>query len=144
MFTKVYYSKLKQLETHPTMSVPSAESFGAAREAEAVESGAEDGASLPLLLKLDQILRQMEKAESAVKASQSRRAPKPGGAVQRNRALLRSPRKRRPVHLGLHDHPITKPIMTANHIGTAQSKMSTNVSVIEGFVKNSTTYSTRS
>lgn len=117
----------------------SAECFdAAATEAEATESGAVGEDALLFPLKLDQIVRQMEKAENAVKASQSRRAPNPGGAVQMNRNLLRSPRKRRPVHLGLQDQPITRPIITASHIGTAHSKMSTNVSVIVGFAKNST------
>lgn len=90
-----------------------------------------------LLLKLFQSARQAEKAERAVKASQSRRAPNPGGAVQINRNLLRSPRNTKPVHLGLQDQPITMPIITAIHIGTAQSRMSTNVSVTEGLFKNS-------
>lgn len=122
------------------MTLPlSAEWFDdAATEAEATESGAIGEDALLFPLKLDQIVRQMEKAENAVKASQSRRAPNPGGAVQMNLNLLRSPRKRRPVHLGLQDQPITRPIITASHIGTAHSKMSTNVSVIEGFAKNST------
>ena len=93
---------------------------------------------LRLSLKLDQMVRQTEKAERAVKASHNRRAPKPGGAVHRNRNLERKPKKTRPVHLGRHDHPITSPIMTASHMGTVQSKMSTNVSAIHGFFKKST------
>lgn len=104
----------------------------------AADSGASRGETLPLLLKLDQILRQREKAESAVKANQRRRAPNPGGAVQRKRNLLRRPRKTSPVHRGLHDHPITRPIITASQIGTAHRRMSTNVSVIEGLLRNST------
>lgn len=90
-----------------------------------------------LLLKLDQTVRQTEKAERAVKASQRRRAPKPGGAVQRKRSLLRRPRNTKPVHLGRQDQPIKRPIMTASQIGTAQRRMSTNVSVMEGFLRNS-------
>ena len=39
----------------------------------------------------DQSDRRTEKAERAVKASQRRRAPNPGGAVQRKRNLLRNP-----------------------------------------------------
>lgn len=93
---------------------------------------------LPFPLNFVHIVRQRENAESAVNANQSRRAPKPGGAVQRNRSLLRRPRKTNPVQRGRQDQPITKPIMTASHIGTAHSKMSTNVSVIEGFLRNST------
>lgn len=97
-----------------------------------------DESFLRLSLKLDQMVRQTEKAERAVKASHNRRAPKPGGAVQRKRNLERKPKKTRPVHLGRQDHPITSPIMTASHMGTAQSKMSTNVSAIHGFFKKST------
>jgi hypothetical protein len=82
------------------------------------------------------MVRQTERADRAVKASQRRRAPNPGGA-QRNLNLPLKPRKTNPVHLGRQDQPITRPIITASHIGTAQSKMSTNVSVIEGFFKNS-------
>lgn len=96
------------------------------------------GGVLLLPLKLDQILRQTEKAESAVKANQSRRAPNPGGAVHNHLNLLRKPRKTNPVQRGRHDQPMIKPIITASQIGTAHSKMSTNVSTIEGFLKNST------
>jgi hypothetical protein len=45
---------------------------------------------------------------------------------------------RRPVHRGRHDHPITSLIITATHIGTAHSNLSTNVSAIEGRLRNST------
>jgi hypothetical protein len=82
-------------------------------------------------------VRQTEKAEIAVKASQRRRAPNPGGAVQRNLNLLLKPRKTKPVHLGRQDQPITRPIITDSHIGTAHSKMSTSVSVMEGVFRNS-------
>lgn len=100
----------------------------------------EEGSStFSLILKLDQYLRQIEKAERAVNANQRRRAPNPGGTVHKKRNLLRRPMKRSPVHRGRHDQPITKPIMTASQIGTAHSKISTNVSVIEGFFINSIT-----
>lgn len=103
------------------------------------ESGAVGaGGAFLLPLKLDQRVRQTEKAERAVKANQSRRAPNPGGAVHNNLNLLRKPRKTNPVQRGRHDQPMTKPIMTASQIGTAHSKMSTNVSAIEGFLRNST------
>lgn len=88
-------------------------------------------------MKLEITVRQTEKVERAVKASHSRRAPNPGGAVQMNRNLDRRPRKTKLVHLGRQAQPITSPIITASHIGTAHSKMSTNVSVIVGFFKNS-------
>jgi hypothetical protein len=118
------------MSTHPTASLfPCAES----------SDSAVAGDSLLRRLELDQTVRQTEKAERAEKASQSRRAPKPGGAVQRKRSLERKPRKTRPVHRGRHDHPITSPIITATHIGTAHSNMSTNVSAIEGRLRNSTT-----
>lgn len=88
-------------------------------------------------LKLDHSLRHTEKAERAVKASQSRRAPSPGGAVQMNRNLLRRPRKSNPVQRGRHDHPITSPIITATQIGTAQSSTSIRVSTTAGLLINS-------
>ena len=123
--------------TDLTASPPFSAGF-LADSAEAADSGALAADPLSLLLKSVHILRQRENAESAVKASQRRRAPKPGGAVQRNRNLLRRPRKTSPVHRGRHDQPITRPIITASQIGTAQSKMSTNVSVMEGLRRNST------
>ncbi|GLU08108.1 hypothetical protein SLE2022_250330 [Rubroshorea leprosula] len=83
------------------------------------------------------MVRHTEKAERVVKASQSRRAPNPGGAVQMNRNLERRPRKTKLVHRGRHDQPMTRPIMTASLIGTAQTKMSINVSVMVGFFQNS-------
>lgn len=88
-------------------------------------------------LKLDHSLRHTEKAERAVNASQSRRAPSPGGAVQMNRNLLRRPRKSNPVQRGRHDHPITSPIITATQIGTAQSSTSIRVSTTAGLLINS-------
>lgn len=92
---------------------------------------------LLLNLKLDHNRLATEKADKAVHASQRRRAPKPGGNVQTNRSLGRSPKKTKPVHLGRHDQPIKSPITTASQIGTEHNKMSTNVSISAGFFTNS-------
>lgn len=133
------YSNEMFRNTHPTASTTFSDEFlETSAAAVTAASGTVGGDPLPFPLKLDQIVRQTEKAERAVKANQSRRAPNPGGAVHRNRNLLRRPRNTSPVQRGLQDHPITKPIITASQIGTAHSKMSTNVSVIEGFFRNST------
>lgn len=94
---------------------------------------------LLLNLKLDHNRLATEKADKAVHASQSRRAPKPGGNVQTKRSLGRRPKKTKPVHLGRHDQPIKSPITTASQIGTEHNIMSTNVSIIAGFFTNSST-----
>ncbi|KAG1347667.1 hypothetical protein COCNU_06G014960 [Cocos nucifera] len=100
----------------------------AGREAESSTAGEPS----PFPLKLDQSFRHTEKAERAVNASQSRRAPRPGGAVHRNLNLLLIPRNSSPVHRGRHDHPISSPIITANQIGTAHSKISISISTTFG------------
>lgn len=133
------YNNIDKNRTHAHLIESPPPSPGFLAEAGCVEAEvAAVAADFPFLpLKLDQIVRQTEKADRAVKANQSRRAPNPGGAVHKNLNLLRRPRKTNPVHLGRQDQPMTRPIMTASHIGTAQSRMSTNVSVIEGFFQNS-------
>ena len=73
----------------------------------------------------------MEQAESAVQASQSLRAPRPGG-TQRMRRRVRRPRKSSPVQRGRQDQPTARPIMTAAQIGTAQSSTSTAISATAG------------
>jgi hypothetical protein len=106
-------------------------------QAPAPLAAASSGASLPWCLPLqrrkaeERRLGATEKAESAVQASQRRRAPKPGG-TQRMRWRLRKPRKSSPVQRGRQDQPTTRPIMTAAQIGTAQSSTSTAISAIAG------------
>lgn len=129
--------KQSKFQTHAIVSpFPSAECIDMDSAGESGVGGA--GIAFLFPLELDQRVRQTEKAERAVKANQRRRAPNPGGAVHNILNLLRKPRKSNPVHRGRHDQPMTKPIMTASQIGTAHSKMSTNVSAIEGFFRNST------
>lgn len=103
------------------------------------ESAAATGGLRVLPWKLNQSFLPTEKAERAVKANQSRRAPNPGGRVQTKRLILdRSPKNIRPVQRGRQDQPINNPIMMATQIGTTQTKMSTNVSIIAGLFINST------
>lgn len=53
------------------------------------------------------------------------------------RHLERKPREIKPAQLGLHDHPISKPIITAIQIVTAQINMSTSASITAGLLKHS-------
>lgn len=126
--------KTKNLPTHPSSQPPPTATLPA------------PSADADLPRKEDHTRPQTENADSAVRASQSRRAPNPGGTgaaavVQRNRRRERRPRKTRLVHRGRHDQPMTTPIMTAAQIGTAQRRTSIAASANPSGRPNRTTTS---
>ncbi|URE20658.1 hypothetical protein MUK42_05304 [Musa troglodytarum] len=134
----LHYYIIQYLDLPPSPSTTGKFCEAAVFATEESSSTSWDLPAFPLKIEDEHSLWHMEKTERAVKANQRRRAPRPGGAVHRNRSLLLRPKKSSPVQRGRHDQPMTNPIITATQIGTAQRRMSIRVSATAGFFIKST------